>query len=347
VQRWILHHVLLALRSAAWLFGATVLAGVALRFSIGDASFITRYTGYVMPWLLVALVPGAVWAWVTRSRALSAILGASSVLILAVHVPAFRRHQPPAPESETRLTVMSYNTWSSNHDDRRIAGVVLRHAPDLLLLQETPPEVFERLLANLRDLYGGSPVHWAHESAILQAVISRHPLESSVSMEEKGNAQKVVVLLPEGPVTVFNVHPLRSGGWRHRYGQIASLIEEDVLHARTPVILGGDFNSPEHSQLYRYIAGRLANAHREAGFGFGFTYPSSAVRWLDRIPAFPMVRIDHIFFDERFVAIRAGTIEDSGGSDHRPVFAELALTGEAPHLAPGGASGAPDPFAKR
>jgi endonuclease/exonuclease/phosphatase (EEP) superfamily protein YafD len=149
-------------------------------------------------------------------------------------------------------------------------------------------------------------------------------------MKEKGQAQKVVLRLPGGPITVFNVHPLRTGGWQHRYRQIASLLEEEVFREKTPVILGGDFNAPDHSQLYELVAGRLKNAHREAGFGFGFTYPSSEVRAFGLFRAPPVVRIDHIFFSDRFVALRAGTIDKSGGSDHRPVFAELGLKPSTP-----------------
>jgi endonuclease/exonuclease/phosphatase (EEP) superfamily protein YafD len=149
-------------------------------------------------------------------------------------------------------------------------------------------------------------------------------------MKEKGQAQKVALRLAGGPITVFNVHPLRSGGWRQRYRQIASLLEEEVLREKTPVILGGDFNAPDHSQLYELVAGRLKNAHREAGFGFGFTYPSSDVRVLRLVSAPSVVRIDHVFFSDHFVALRAGTLEESGGSDHRPVYAELDLKPSTP-----------------
>ncbi len=139
----------------------------------------------------------------------------------------------------------------------------------------------------LQNLYGGRPVYCAYEPAVQQAVVSRYRVESSAAMKEKGQAQKAVLWLAGGPITVFNVHPLRSGGWRQRYGQIASLLEEEVLREKTPVILGGDFNAPDHSQLYKLVAGHLKNAHREAGLGFGFTYPSSDVRVLRLFPLLP------------------------------------------------------------
>ena len=106
---------------------------------------------------------------------------------------------------------------------------------------------------------------------------------------------------------------------------MAALLEEDVLPERTPVILGGDVNAPEHSQVYGLIAAHLENAQRAAGSGFGFTYPAAGLRLLG-VSAFPVVRIDHVFFSRHFVALRAKTLQDSGGSDHRPVLAVLAVT---------------------
>jgi endonuclease/exonuclease/phosphatase (EEP) superfamily protein YafD len=128
------------------------------------------------------------------------------------------------------------------------------------------------------------------------------------------------------------VHPLRLGGWRDRYSRIAALLEEDVLAENGPVILAGDFNAPDRSQMYGMVSSKLANAHGERGFGFGFTYPAFVRSPFGPVPAVPLVRIDHIFFTDHFVAVRAGTIDDSGGSDHRPVFAELAIRALADRL---------------
>ncbi len=310
----------------AWLFASTVLAGLVLRHFVGDHLIIARYTGYAMPWLLIGLLPGALWAWLMRHRELSAVLGASVAIIVVLHVPSFfRPHHAFSWPSAVRLKVMSYNTWSGNSDASQIANVVMGHKPDILLLQEIRPQVFDRLMDGLRNLYGGRPVHRAYEPSILQAVVSRYPVEARTSMKEKGQAQKVVLRLPGGPITVFNVHPHRSRGWFHRYQQIASLLEEDVLPERVPVILGGDLNASDHSQLYSLITEHLENAHREAGSGFGFTYPASSAGTWGPLPIPALVRIDHIFFSDHFAALRAGTLEDSGGSDHRPIFAELAL----------------------
>jgi vancomycin resistance protein VanJ len=311
--------------SAAWLCGGTILAGLSLRLFSGDEVRVARYVGYVMPWLLVGVVPGAAWAWRIRARALLAVLAASAALIAIAHLHLFRRPDGVRPPSAPTLSVMSYNTWSRNEDERRIARVVREAAPDLVLLQEIPAPVLGRLVPLLRDLYGGGAVHFAYEPAIQQAVVSRYPLEESVAMREKGHAQRVVVRTPAGPVTVLNVHALRERGWRQRYERLAAILAEDVLPLTGPVIFAGDLNAPEHSQPYALVAAHLENAHRAAGSGLGFTYPAPALRLAGAVPAFPVVRIDHVFFSRHFVALRAETLADSGGSDHRPVLAVLAL----------------------
>lgn len=328
--RWITcrAHMPRLLASAWWLFGSTVLAGVVLRRWFGDELVVTRYTGYVMPWLLLGLVPGVAWAWAKRRRVLAATLGASAAIIVAFHAPLFRSH-PPVPASPAMaLKVMSYNTWSKNSDARRIASVVLRHRPDVLLLQEIPADVLARLTDAIGGLFDGSPVHLVYDPELLQAIVSRYPVEPRESLVHKGNAQKAVLRLPASSITLFNVHPLRARGWRDRYSRIAALLEEDVLPQSGPVIVAGDFNAPPRSQLYGMMSRELANAHEERGSGFGFTYPAYIRSPFGTIGAVSLVRIDHIFFTDHFVAVRAGTIDDSGGSDHRPVFAELALVAD-------------------
>jgi endonuclease/exonuclease/phosphatase (EEP) superfamily protein YafD len=308
-----------------WLFGSAVLAGLVLRAWLGDRIFLTRYTGYLMPWLLLGLLPGAVRSWLAGRHWLAAVLSASAAIIVVLHAPLFRRPPPVPRGTGMAVRVMSYNTWSRNRDADRIARVVLRERPDVLLLQEIAPDVLARLVVALQTLYGSSPVHLAHEPAIGQAVVSRFPVVSSATLRRKGNAQRVVLRSPAGPVTIFNVHPLRHGGWHRRYSQLAALLDEDVSREPGPVILGGDFNAPDKSQPYRLLTSKLANAHGERGFGFGFTYPASIDSPLGVLGVVPLVRIDHIFVSRQFVTVGAGTVDDSGGSDHRPVYAELAL----------------------
>ena len=158
---------------------------------------------------------------------------------------------------------------------------------------------------------------------MLQGIISRYPMTSLGVFPNKGQAQKVLIETHDGPITVFNIHPIKQSGWLRRYRQLSALVAEDIATSNGPLILGGDFNTTDQTQTYRMVNKHLRDAHREAGCGFGFTYPSSMSILGGRVPIPSVVRIDHIFYNERFVAINARTLKESGGSDHFPVVAEF------------------------
>jgi endonuclease/exonuclease/phosphatase (EEP) superfamily protein YafD len=175
----------------------------------------------------------------------------------------------------------------------------------------------------LNNLYPNDELHFTFDPYTLQAVASRYPITPLAVMPKKGRAQKVLVETPNGPITVINVHP-SFPGWQRRYRQMSTLLAEDILSADGPVILGGDFNTTDQTDMYKLINQYLQNAHWEAGWGFGFTYPSSELRIGHRFSLPRLVRIDHIFYSDHFFAHNAGTLTESGGSDHLPVVAEFS-----------------------
>ncbi|APG26930.1 hypothetical protein A7E78_03220 [Syntrophotalea acetylenivorans] len=310
---------------AWWVLGLLLLAGLILRWWTGDQLFLARYTGYLMPWLLLALLPGALWAGLIQYRWLTALLLLSAVIIVVNYAPLFWSRSGSFDPGVMDLKVLSYNTWSKNLDTGRIAGVIKGQRPDILLLQEVKPAVFERLASQLQDLYDGHKVYFSYEPQLLLAVASRYPANSSTVLKGKGRVQKVVLNSPSGQITVFNVHMLRRGGWLSRYRKVATLLQEDIIQETGPVILAGDFNTTDQAETYKHISEVLKNAHWESGFGFGFSFPSSVIKVFGLVSVPSLIRIDHIFFNNHFISIKAGTIKDSGGSDHFPVMAVLGL----------------------
>lgn len=310
----------------AWLLlGVIILAGLILRWWAGDHLLLTRYTGYLMPWLLLVLLPGVFWAVFMKYRGLTALLILSVLIIFVAYAPLFWPRSTTSEPAAEELKVISYNTWSKNLDTERIARVVKEQKPDVLLLQEVKPAVFESLIKHFHDLYTDHEMYFSYEPQLLLAVVSRYPMENSAGITGKGRVQRVFLHSPVGRISVFNVHMLRRGGWLSRYRKITSLLEENVVHETGPVILGGDFNTTDQAETYKYISKFLHNAHWESGFGFGFSFPSSVIKLFGPVSLPPLVRIDHIFFNSRFSIREASTIRDSGGSDHFPVMAILSL----------------------
>lgn len=308
-----------------WVVGVILLVGLVLRFWTGDDLMLSRYAGYLMPWLLVGLLPGALWAGLMHHRGLSFLLGGSAIIIFVAYAPLFMSRPEVSDQDTPQFKVLSYNIWSKNLDISRAAGNIHKQRPDIVLLQEVTPKAFHKLEEYLADLYSGEEVHFFYEPSLLLMVVSRYPADFSLRIGGKGRVQKIGLRSPVGLITVFNVHLLRRGGWQSRYNKIFSLLQEEVAHEAGAVILGGDFNTPDQSQTYNVIKKFLDNAHWEAGFGFGFSFPTSAKKLFGLFSAPALIRIDHIFFNNHLVALCAATIKDSGGSDHFPVMAVLGL----------------------
>jgi hypothetical protein len=97
----------------------------------------------------------------------------------------------------------------------------------------------------------------------------------------------------------------------------------NFLISRYPFIVAGDFNICEHSVIYGELAARMADSFREAGTGFGTSWPLPVAK---EIPVFvpPLVRIDYIWHSKHFRAIDASQ-GPRLGSDHLPLFATLEL----------------------
>ncbi len=310
---------------AGWIIGLGSLTSLTLRWWSGDHFLIARLGSYFLPWLLVLLVPGCLLAILLQRRWLAVSLLLPVLIIIYLYAPLFSPDRREKNASAGALKVMSYNVWSENASIGKMARVIRQVRPDILLLQEIRPANFRALYSALAGLYPETSLQAEYEPPLMQAVISRYPLKPLQALRKMGQAQQVAVCTPQGTITVFNVHPLRRGGWQRRYRQIISLLDEEVAKVPGAVILAGDFNITEGTQLYREVTGRLTDAHEQAGFGFGFTYPSAAARPFGHFRLPPLVRIDHIFYNQHLAAVSAATLEDPGGSDHYPVRADLSF----------------------
>jgi endonuclease/exonuclease/phosphatase (EEP) superfamily protein YafD len=297
-----------------------------LRWGTGDALIPVRVVTYFLPWLLMlGLLPGLVAAGLARRNRLALALAGPALLIGAIFAPLFLPRSAPAlaHSAPLRLKVMSYNVLYVNKNIPAAAELIRREQPDILLMQEVTPRIATQLQAELTTLYPDGETYFAYNPtvALNQAVVSRYPVTVVELSPEKGRTQKVVVELPTGPIAVWNAHPLPPFAWTRQQEQVVALAG-DIAQAEGPLIVGGDFNTTDQTEAYHLINQYLTNAHWEVGWGFGFSFPAPS----SPIPSpTSVVRIDHIFYNEYFVAQSARTLDESGGSDHFPVVAELRL----------------------
>lgn len=169
-------------------------------------------------------------------------------------------------------------------------------------------------------------------------------------------AARFEVDVPGGPIAVYVVHlrsprdalskyrSLRLWKWTlfgvpthvsasitiDHYWKEQELVLEGLLkriEAETvPVLVLGDWNLPDFGPRYRRLTKNLLDGHREAGSGFGHTFPGDLSHWA----AFgqPWMRIDYVLTDKRHWQVeecRVQTASEAARSQHRALFARLWL----------------------
>jgi vancomycin resistance protein VanJ len=196
--------------------------------------------------------------------------------------------------------------------------------------------------ATLQQLRTELAAAYPYQEGSADAVsFSRFPLQRGPALQLGDSpyvGQQLSVSVRGRPVHLTNVHvtrPLYRLQWRRqlvpvvrsynpesRDAQVTELVNR-IRAVPGPRLLTGDFNETEWSRPYQLLAAELGDSYREAGRGFGHTYPSNFV-WGDWLFALPLMRIDYVFHSRDLVALEARVGPD-GGSDHLPVVAELSF----------------------
>jgi len=328
-----LHHLWLFLRNvfwlALWILALSMILLYPLRWLSGDQIPLVRGINYVLPWTLLFLIPAILAAGLARRKWLLISLTISTVAICLAFAPLFLpNNHPVRADTENTFKIMSHNMYF-RQDTVAILKLIRQEQPDILLLQELHPDLISIPRDDLTDLYPELYVDVVNkpEEGFVQAILSRYPLTHIGAELDQGRVQKVMVETPAGPITVWNIHPFppfRFAPHLHDQ-QVAALVEEIAL-ADYPLIVAGDFNAADQSATYKAVNEYLYNAHWEAGWGFGFTFPAPPhIPAESPIDTGVLYRIDHIFYSSHFIALDAQTLTSSAGSDHLPVTSILSF----------------------
>ena len=323
-----------ALAVAGWAAVLAVAAALAFAYALPQ-----DFTGSSKP----HLAPAAVAFWVRTLQFQIALLGlpilcgalllrrrrlaaATGAVALAALLPALRSLapvRPPAPAGPT-VRVMAYNVFGSNRDAAAMVASVRAVDTDVLAVEECYPPQRRALSAALGDY----PYRWSDAEKPGQAIYSKVPFEQSPPTAGAGvgywNRKRVVLEVGGRRVALHTVHlmppmSLHAIGIGRR--EVAALLE-DLAGETLPVIVAGDFNFAETTPNCAALEGAgLARCRALAGgSGRSATWPADGWRG-----ALPVVRIDHVFVSKELTCTAAGT-GAAGGSDHRPVWADVGIS---------------------
>lgn len=323
-------------------YTGALLGFLLLQRTLAESLWWVNLVADFLPYLflpLLALLPLAV---LSRSTRAGVVLGVPCLLFVLLYGGLFLPKLAGASHHSGRtLTVMSYNVTMGQPGVDQILSIIESENPDVIGLQELSPEVAEAL-SELDDRYPYQSLYPRPTCCAGSGVVSRFPIlhNEAFPLIESGHLYQHLILDVKGKTLhVLNVHPMPpkvSGQWRGgllpfipigydataRDRELDRLIEQlDGLDG-TLVVLG-DFNMTDQSSRYKKLTRRLGDAYREAGWGFGHTFPD--VERVGPIPIpFPLVRIDYIFHSWDVTAEKA-TVGANGGPDHRFLVVELSI----------------------
>lgn len=329
--------------SVAYLYFAFLLFWVAMRLVFADRwawlfllNSVALYLFLPLPFLLLA-------GLLVRRRALWLCLALASLLWLIQYGELLLPNLATVEAGDKALTIMTYNAMTYNSDVEPVIQSLRASGADIIGLAELNLELAAAIRTDLAELYPHQVLN--PDSGVEgSGIISRYPLrpsEETLPREDWiGRPEILEIDFAGTPVTLLHFHAIAMGrtvnifdfDWslREREEQ-AEVVAAFAGSRQGPLIVLGDLNATDQNKPYDILDPVLRDAWREAGQGWGHTFPGVASHYSSR-PAFlgvpvPMwlVRIDYIFHSDHWRTEAAWIGPWDGLSDHRPVVARLAL----------------------
>ncbi len=299
-----------------WSLCSAVICWLILFFITGEKFVVVRFISYIAPWLIAILLIFVAISLLIKKQRLATSLFILALLLSFPYIPLFIPSQRIEHKDQSVYKVMTYSKMGRNGNIRAVADVIISEKPDILFMQEISGIEARDLIKYLKPHYQGKLSY----NLAKELTISRFMIEPT--SDKNDNAGSIIIKLPEYDVRAWNVHLQKSFFKTDgQYKQVERLAEQ-ISHEQHPILVAGDFNATILNHPYIKIREHLDNAFEQAGFGFGFTFPSPE----RRIGTFfRLMRIDHIFFSKHFEINRAYVVNNSGGSDHYPVVAIFSI----------------------
>ena len=293
----------------------------------------------VMFLVLVALL---VVSFVMRPRLALCQLGV--VLVLVFWYMNFEWSKTVA-KGEGQLTAVTFNVGQSNRP--QFEAFLEAEKPEVILLQDTT-KTYATLLAKKMP---GTVVAAEGEFAM----VSRFPVRDARILAEPTWAGRPVgmrfeVLVNDRPLVFYSIHmptprnelsrfigfrgilrdfvgrPHREPGfgnyreWMAKRVELAKTVRKILAEEKSPCIVGGDFNMPDHGLIYHLFASELSDAFKDAGCGWGLTFPGSTRNPLAGFG--PWLRLDYFFTGRGWRAVECRP-EAGTKSQHKAVMARF------------------------
>ena len=246
------------------------------------------------------------------------------------------------------LRVLSYNIrFGGSGREAKIASVIRRVAPDVVMLQEASDVKVVETLAEL----SGMP-YWGARAGFSTGFLSREPLQEHTWHHPRGARHaflELVLPLDEGRLYGLHLNPWFSK-WseQRRAREIRQLLDSIREHQHGFHVIAGDFNAlapgavldtshmPRWIQAMVWISGRdIARETIEVLLNANYTDAFRTLHADDPGHTFPTwnphVRLDYLFTPERYAhqLISCSVLRDvpdaKEASDHYPLVVDFNM----------------------
>lgn len=227
---------------------------------------------------------------------------------------------PPRSGATHQLRVVAANLLAGNRCVADIAPWIAATSPDFVALAEVTPEAWEELKP-LRSRFAheiGRPQVGTFGIALLSNLPLRDGRATGLGFPW-APAIAAIVTTDAGDVGVLCVHLPRPGGPGRCAERDRALADLPQLLASLPrpCVAMGDFNATPWSAPFAAMLERTGLVDSLTGQGWQGSWPTS-------LPSLLRIPIDHVLVSPG-LGIAARALGPHYGSDHLPVFAELAV----------------------
>lgn len=317
-----------------WLYAASIIGFTILRiYAPGLPPFIALINSFA-PFLFAPLPVVFLLACMVRSKC--TLIAGSIVLIIfaclygTLLLPRFGKS---ACEANQELRVLTFNLGLDLSQPKEMAAIIEAQDADIVAVQEMTTDMARLFEQELGSIYPYTVLHPGETTGLF----SRYRIleQEWIAPIEGGRSYiRAVVEWNSEAVNVFVVHPLPPGLEWYRDTVIPiglhdiepqRQIEEVTRRAASEdgaVLIVGDFNLSDQAPGYTILAEEFTDAYREAGWGFGFTFPKGLRVGETPVPG-PFTRIDYIFHS-RNLCTNWARVGCEGSSDHCYVLVQLA-----------------------
>ncbi|MCH9663854.1 MAG: endonuclease/exonuclease/phosphatase family protein [Gammaproteobacteria bacterium] len=257
----------------------------------------------------VALLSPRLWPFVL-------LLGLVATPVLTSALPGFFasfQTEIAAPDGETRLKVLTFNTWFDNDDWPAIETYLRKEDADIVVMMEFGPSK-RPLLEKLKPLYPYQKDCISIGYCYL-VLLSKQPFEDAGHKNKWEGPAYIWVRYGEAlsGLTVIGTHLSRPPFAAIQLRQVKNL----ARHAREMgerIIVAGDFNATRWSLMTRAF-------EAESGFARLTSQPT----WPTYFLGLPQLGIDHIFISEGVRKLSEPRSGEDAGSDHLPLSVHLSI----------------------